>query len=322
MPTEHTPMTSLSRRRALQAIGVAGAGVAGVAALAACNDKTEWSGIGDGASPDAPQPVAAVTISSPGTGATKVPASAEIVFSSTDANTTSVELADADGTSVEGAMHPDGAGWLPAKSLEYGTTYTATVTGIGDDNLPATATTTFTTMAKPSKTVSVSSFLPDDAVLGAGMVLIMRLSRTIPKDQRAALQRMMIVETDPVQEGIWTWYNDREMHWRPKELWAPNSDVFVRVRVGGLPLGDGYYGKRDLTLTCSTSRQFVMIVDDADKHMEVFENEDMIKLIPVSLGRPTMPSSSGTTLIMEKFEKTVFDTMDDPNPDNRYRTPV
>jgi lipoprotein-anchoring transpeptidase ErfK/SrfK len=35
-----------------------------------------------------------------------------------------------------------------------------------------------------------------------------------------------------------------------------------------------------------------------------------------------MPSSSGTTVIMEKLRNTVFDTRTDPNPANRYVTPV
>jgi hypothetical protein len=35
-----------------------------------------------------------------------------------------------------------------------------------------------------------------------------------------------------------------------------------------------------------------------------------------------MPSSSGTTVIIERLPKTVFDTMNDPNPANRYRTDI
>ena len=47
-----------------------------------------------------------------------------------------------------------------------------------------------------------------------------------------------------------------------------------------------------------------------------------IRTIPVSLGRASMPSSSGTMIVIEKKRKTVFDTMDDPNPANRYRTNI
>jgi len=41
----------------------------------------------------------------------------------------------------------------------------------------------------------------------------------------------------------------------------------------------------------------------------------VIKTIPVSLGRPTMPSSSGTVVVIEKLAKTVFQIIDRINQD-------
>ena len=163
-----------------------------------------------------------------------MPASAEIVFAATDAVTTQVVLKDAAGAEVEGAMHPDGKGWLPAKALAYGTAYTATVTATGDDGKAATATATFTTMAKPAKVVSVSSFLADNAVVGVGMPLIFRFSRDIPKAHRAALQRRLMVKTEPAQEGIWTWYTADELHWRPEGV-LEGRHQDLRRRAGRRP---------------------------------------------------------------------------------------
>jgi hypothetical protein len=152
-------------------------------------------------------------------------------------------------------MHPDGKGWLPKTALQYGESYTATVTATGDDGLAATATAKFTTMAKPAKQVRFTTFLGDGAVVGVGMPLIVRLDRSIPQEQRAEVERHLIVTADPVQEGIWTWYSDTEMHWRPKEFWKAGTKIFVDLRVGGLPCGGGYYGRTDLTLECSIARR-------------------------------------------------------------------
>jgi lipoprotein-anchoring transpeptidase ErfK/SrfK len=89
-------------------------------------------------------------------------------------------------------------------------------------------------------------------------------------------------------------------------------------------LGDGWYGKQDSTLRCGIGPSLIMTIDDAasPKVMKVVKDGAVIKTIPVSLGRPSMPSSSGTTVVIEKLTKTVFDTMDDPNPANRYRTKI
>ncbi|GAA1402697.1 L,D-transpeptidase [Catellatospora coxensis] len=326
MPTPDLPAPmSMTRRRALTALGLAGAGVAGVAGLAACTgDKSPiWNGsTGDGDKPAETPPKATVTISGPAADTKDVPASAEIVFAATEAVQTTVSLKDANGAEVPGAMHPDGAGWLPEKALAFGATYTATVTATGDDGKAVTATSTFTTMAKPTKLVGISSFLADNAVIGVGMVLIFKTSRDIAKADRAAVQRRLMVETQPLQEGIWTWYTARELHWRPKTFWQAGTQINVTVRAGGLPMGGGYYGRRDSTLVCKVGPDLQLRVDDKTHKMTVHKDGKVIKTIPVSLGRPTMPSSSGTMIIIEKKRNTVFDTMDAPNPANRYRTPV
>jgi lipoprotein-anchoring transpeptidase ErfK/SrfK len=156
------------------------------------------------------------------------------------------------------------------------------------------------------------------------MPLIFRMSRPIPQERRAALQRRLAVRTTPAQEGIWTWYTDSEMHWRPREFWQAGTEVFVNVRAGGLPLGGGWHGRRDSTLRISIGRSLVMTIDDdaSPKVMTVVEDGRTLRSIPVSLGRPSMPSSSGTTVVIERLAKTVFDTTNDPNPANRYRTNI
>ncbi|MEV6971011.1 Ig-like domain-containing protein [Hamadaea sp. NPDC051192] len=313
---------SWTRRRTLSALGLVGAG-ASLTGLAACTDEKKTPGAQDSNGGKA-EGKARVTITSPAADAKDVPASAEIVFSATEAKETTVELKSKGGKAVDGAPHPDGKGWLPAATLEYGETYTATVTATDADGKPTTANSTFTVMAKPSKQVRFVSFLADGAVVGVGMPLIIQLSRAIPKDQRADVQRRLLVSAEPAQDGIWTWYTDTELHWRPKEFWQAGTKVRVDLRVGGLPCGDGYFGRTDLSLDCSIGPALVMTVDDkaSPKVMTVTKDGAVLKKIPVSLGRPGMPSSSGTMVVIEKFAKTVFDTRTDPNPANRYRVDI
>jgi hypothetical protein len=166
----------LTRRRVLAAIGVA---AAGVTSLAACTNDRSPSRNGPGASSG--RGTSKLVVTTPAADATDVPAGTEIVFAATGVNSAQVTLTDSAGRNVPGAMHPDGGGWLPDKALQYGQRYTATVTGIDDDGRAVTATSRFTTMNKPDKLVSFVSFLPDDAVVGVGMPLILRLSRALSK---------------------------------------------------------------------------------------------------------------------------------------------
>lgn len=261
----------------------------------------------------------AVTVVTPKGDATDVPASTEIEFKAEDATSAEVELADAQGNAVAGDLRPEGAAWLPRAQLEYATKYTATVTATDADGEKTTVTSAFTTMAKPANLVRVSSVVGDDMVVGVGMPMIIQFGRDVPEQQRAAVQRRMFVRATPEQEGSWHWFSGGEVHYRPKEFWQPGTRLDMRVLAGGLPLGGDWYGRADLTVVAEVGDSLVMTVDNATKQMTIAENGQTIKTIPVSLGRPGMPSSSGTLVVMERLQKTVFDTRDDPNPDNRYR---
>ncbi|WP_326560639.1 L,D-transpeptidase [Micromonospora sp. NBC_01796] len=275
---------------------------------------------GGNKAPDGPK--ASATITSPAADAKDVPASTEIAFSSKDATTTTFDLKDGTGKAVEGKASADGTTWLPNGALEYGTTYTATVTATGDDGKPATTTSNFTTMAKPENQVRVTSFLGDGAVVGVGMPLIVKFSRAIPQDFRDDIQRRMTVTATPAQEGAWRWISPTEVHYRPKTYWKANTELDYKIQAGGLPLGDGWYGRADLTIDAKVGSSVVMTVDNKTKKMTVTKDGAVIRTIPISLGAPVTPSSSGTMIVIEKLKKTVFDTMDDPIPTNRYRTDI
>lgn len=267
------------------------------------------------------KPKASATISAPAADAKDIPASAEIAFTSTDAVETTVDLKNAAGAAVKGRVTGTGR-WLPDKALEYGTTYTATVTATGDDGKPATVTSSFTTMAKPDKQIRVSSFLGDGQTVGIGMPLIVKFDRAIAEDYRDDVQRRMMVQATPAQVGIWRWVSPTEVHYRPKTYWKANTRISYKIQAGGLPMGGGWYGRADLTVDLKVGPALLMTVDNRSKKMTVTKNGKVIKSIPISLGKKSTPSSSGTMVVIEKLKKTVFNTMDDPNPANRYITPI
>ncbi|MGC4768699.1 Ig-like domain-containing protein [Micromonospora sp. DT44] len=314
----------LIRPRGRRRVLAAGLLAVALAFTAACTD-----GNGDGGKPsswqggaETPAPKASATIAEPAADAKDVPASTGITFTTKDAQETAVELKDAAGKAVKGTLAADGKSWLPSEALEYGTAYTATVTATGDDGRPATATSTFTTMAKPDKQIRVSSFLGDNQQVGVGMPLIVKFSRDVPEDYRDDVQRRMTVTSTPAQPGIWHWVSPTEVRYRPKEFWKANSKVSYRVQAGGLPMGDGYYGRADLSVDIKIGPKLLMTVDNKTKRMTVTRDGKVIKTIPVSLGKKSTPSSSGTMVVIEKLRKTVFDTFEELGPEDGYRTKI
>ncbi|MEO3780315.1 Ig-like domain-containing protein [Micromonospora sp. B11E3] len=319
MRATHDRLIRRGGRRRLFAAGVL---AAALALTSACTDgdggkSPGWQGGGGEGTPKA-----TATITEPAADAKDVPASTGIAFTTKDAKDTTVELKDSAGEAVEGTLSTDGKSWLPKGALKYGETYTATVSATGDDGKPASATSTFTTMAKPTKQIRISSFLGDGQVVGVGMPLIVKFSRAIPEDYRDDVQRRMTVTSTPAQEGIWHWASPTEIRYRPKEFWKAGSTITYRVQAGGLPLGSGWYGRADLTVDIKTGPALIMTVDNKTKRMTITKDGKVIKTLPVSLGKKSTPSSSGTMVVIEKLRKTVFDTFEELGPEEGYRTKI
>ncbi|HEX8345388.1 MAG TPA: Ig-like domain-containing protein [Actinoplanes sp.] len=274
------------------------------------------------ASPAPAEPQTTALITAPAAEAKNVLAATDVQFSTENGEEATIEVKDEDGKAVKGAVLPGEKTWRPDKQLQYGTTYTATVTTSSADGKTGPRSSTFTTMPKPSKLVRVTSFLGDGQTVGVGMPMIVQFGQSVPSKYRADVQRRMTVKTTPEQVGIWHWVSPKEIHYRPRTYWKPNTKIFYKVQLGGVKMADDAYGRSDFTVDLKTGRALVMTVDNKTKKMTVTRNGKTIKTIPVSLGKPKTPSSSGTMIVMEKKRKTVFDTRAELGPEEGYRTDI
>ncbi|MQM24385.1 L,D-transpeptidase [Glycomyces albidus] len=300
--------SSLTRRGALAAAGSAAA----LGLAAACSDESGT--ISEGASSEAPQSAAKVTIT-PADGAADATAATEIAWTVESGEFQEFTLTDASGAAVEGAMHPDGTTWVPASPLEWEGTYTATVTAVDEAGITATATSTFTVIASPGNRVSIENYLPgQDSTVGVGAILAFRFTDyEIPEDLRASVERRLFVTSEPAQEGSWHWITGRALEYRPMEYWQPNTKVTVRLGLGGLDLGDGRYGEYDQETSFAIDSEARLLEADNDtKQMRAYLDGTVVQTIPISLGSDEpidgndARSFSGTMTIMSREEESTF----------------
>jgi lipoprotein-anchoring transpeptidase ErfK/SrfK len=295
----------------------------GTLGLAGCGkDKPKWSGDPD-KPPAAGGPALALT---PADQATDVPVSAEIGLKQAG-KVTAVTLSDAAGKAVTGEPRADGSSWVPASPLAYSTQYKAEVTATAEGGKEAKATTTFTTMARPGNRMEAHVYMSDHATYGQAMPIVIEFKQGgVAAADRAAVERRLFVRSNPPQQGAWHWDSDIQIEYRPKEYWQPGTKLDIRLALGGLPVGKGRYGQTDITIDAAIDTVKRSIeVDNATKQLTAFQDGQPVKTAPVSLGRADRPSFSGTMVIMERLEKTVFDSSSYGTPVNSpdgYRTDI
>ncbi|HKT01108.1 MAG TPA: Ig-like domain-containing protein [Rugosimonospora sp.] len=260
--------------------------------------------------PSTPQP-APVPLSltiAPRTGTRDLPVTAEIGTSVSGGTVTSVTLSDATGRPLPGEPRPDGTSWVPAAPLGYGSTYTATVTATGEDGAQQTLSTRFSTMADPgSGRIATGLYFADGATYGVGMPVVVEFGAPIPDSAKASVERRLFVTSDPPQPGVWHWFGDRQVLYRPQVYWQPGTRLTVRAALGGLPVGRRLLDKdRGGTATIGPKQEF--IVRNSTKRMYVYQDGRLTRTFPVSLGKHSTPTSSGNLVIMSHQYVTVFAT--------------
>ncbi|MEO3770504.1 Ig-like domain-containing protein [Micromonospora sp. B9E7] len=244
-----------------------------------------------------------------------VPVSAEVTALVTGGKVTAVRIADDRGMLVRAERREDGSAWVPTVPLGPQRTYTAEVTATGDSGASTTRTTTFTTMPTSTKPqVTSTLYFGDDRTYGTAMPVTIGFDPPIARAARADVQRRLFVRTDPPQPGVWSWVDDgSQVYYRAPDFWRPGTTISVRAGLEGLPIGGNRVGDADRTATSRIGRQVALEVNNATKQMRVLRDGKVIRRIPVSLGKPRTPTSSGKMVIMEKHQRTTFDTRGEPN---------
>jgi lipoprotein-anchoring transpeptidase ErfK/SrfK len=199
---------------------------------------------------------------------------------------------------VQGTMAPDNATWTAGSLLEPGTTYQVVVTGHNLTGLDATTTTTFTSQNLSLKQQIFPTILSGGTV-GVAMPVIVKFD--VPVTDRAAFQKHMTVTSNPPQEGSWGWQSSTEVHWRPKELWKPGTQVSINVDINSVAGGKGTYGQKSVTGTMTIGRSVILNADLAAHYMQVVIDGAVAKSIPITGGKAGFLTRSGKKVLKEKF---------------------
>ncbi len=228
---------------------------------------------------------------------------------------------DDEGVPVAGELSPDGLIWRTTEPLGYNTSYTLQAQSLG---LGGATSQQMTFQTHSPENLTMPYLLPNDGeVVGVGQPVAIRFDENIPN--RLAAQQAITVTTNPPVEGAFYWLNNQEVRWRPAQYWKPGTTVDVAVNTYGVDLGDGLFGQENMTTHFTIGDEVISSVDDNTKTLTVRRNGEVIKTMPVSMGKNSTPTNNGTYIIGDRFGHLVMDSSTygvPTNSANGYRTEV
>lgn len=257
------------------------------------------------ATPPPPPPPVASIITDPPDSALDVSPLAPVTVAVAKGKLGQVTLTNPQGAPVVGQLEPDGTVWKTTEALGYGKAYTFKANAIGDDNRPVTLTSSFRTVAP--RTLTYPSINPTDGqTVGVGQPLAVYFDEPIANKQEA--EKSITVTTSPQVEGAFYWFSTKEVHWRPQQFWMPGTKVTVDIGAYGKDFGNGVYGQQDRTSHFTIGDAVIARADGATHQMTVEVNGQVVRTMPISMGRPDFASANGVHVVTERNATKVMDS--------------
>jgi lipoprotein-anchoring transpeptidase ErfK/SrfK len=171
---------------------------------------------------------------------------------------------------------------------------------------------TSTPPARPNTKVHLRALQSDGSEWGIGMPIIL-FATPAPTDSTEFTKNVTVTVNGEPAEGAWYWEypsadekkaHTIQAHYRPKEYWPPDSEVKVELNLAGKSAGKGLeYDGKLTSLDFTIGDAHISKVDASDLRMTVYDDNEVVKTVPVSLGAAATPTFNGTKIVMQKGEQ-------------------
>lgn len=233
-----------------------------------------------------------------------VPVNSPVTVSAGEGVLGAVTMVNEEGDPVDGQLSPDGLTWATAEPLGYNTEYTLNAEALG---LSGVARNSMTFQTQSPENLTMPYVMPNDGeVVGIGQPIAVRFDEDIPN--RLAAQNTIKVTTNPKVEGAFYWLNSREVRWRPAEYWKPGTTVEVAANTYGVDLGDGLFGQEDITTRFTIGDVVIATADDNTKTLTVRRNGEVVRTMPLSMGKDSTPTDNGAYIIGDRYSHLIMDS--------------
>ncbi|RZS89554.1 lipoprotein-anchoring transpeptidase ErfK/SrfK [Motilibacter rhizosphaerae] len=254
------------------------------------------------------RPSAARVALAPATGAQDVRLDAPVTVDVTGGTLSRVDVKDASGAAVEGAIGADGRTWVPTDGLEPATTYTVRAYAADPSGAPRSLSATWTTVAA-TKVLKTSIAPLDGTTRGVGMPIIVTFNTPVDKSARAAVEKALHVSGSKRLVGAWSWQSSTTVHYRTRAFFPAHSTVTLDAHLAGVEVHPGVWGtpKSNRSVSYSIGASMVSVADVANHTMVVRRDGKVWAKFPITTGKPNFRTRGGIRVIMEKYPTKIMD---------------
>jgi lipoprotein-anchoring transpeptidase ErfK/SrfK len=214
------------------------------------------------------------------------------------------------GAALPGVLSADGTQWRSRGTAAPGTTYEVTVLAADPEGGTTESTGSFTTV-RADGGFAVQSLLPHKdytgLTVGVGMPIMITFDRDVT--DRLSVERNLLLRTSKPVHGAWHWFDDRNVHFRPKKFWPAHTRVRLEARLSGVRGGEGLYGRRNHVLDFRIGRSQITSGSVGTHRLTVRRDGEEIREIPMSAGQGgawKYHTTSGVHLAMSREPVTIM----------------
>jgi len=212
----------------------------------------------------------------------------------------SVIAADAKGNAVTGTLAADGSSWTSTSTLAISTSYTVSAKALDGAGVEKTTTSKFTTLT-PQKKLGLDHYFPNDGMtVGVGQPVAVYFTNAPNANNRAAVEKAMLVTTTPHVDGAWSWVSATQADWRPQSFWASGTKVSVAMNLNGVKAGDITYGSFTKSFGFTIGADQRAVIDTKTFKMTVSAGGKVVKTIPTDAGMKGYETWGGTMVVLDK----------------------
>jgi lipoprotein-anchoring transpeptidase ErfK/SrfK len=217
----------------------------------------------------------------------------------------SVRVTDPDGEPLAGKLSGNATTWVSSGALRPEARYRLTVVGQNSAGTLTRRTSSFTTLT-PAARLGAAIMPLDGERVGVAMPIAIWFDHAVA--DKAAVERRLKIETSRPVTGAWRWFNDKEVHYRPKTYWPTGTRVTLRASLAGVAAGDGVWGVRDRLMSFRIGDKHYSVVNTNSHQIKVTSNGRTLKVFPMSAGRPKYPTTNGIHFTLEKAQQVIMDS--------------